>query len=160
MQSFLICLPRKWNLIYKWKHTMYFKENSGYHRGRWTEIKLFKKVPKNAQNVLDPLLSLYVYFFISKVLLKDQKMLNLKRKKKWLKRTFSPLCYVFGIPRHCQKKIMNILWRVINQNLNHRKQIKCFMVWVTFTKYLEAQIVKLLEFAFRPVHVCWSSMLS
>ena len=45
-------------------------------------MKVFLKVPKNAffsaQNVLDPLLSLYMYFFIPKVLLKDQKMLNLK----------------------------------------------------------------------------------
>ena len=45
----------------------------------------FKKSPKNAcftvQNVLDPLLSLYMYFFIPKVLLKDQKMLNLRRIK-------------------------------------------------------------------------------
>ena len=43
--------------------------------------KVFLKVPKNAsfsaQNVLDPLLSLYIYFFIPKVLLKDHKMLNL-----------------------------------------------------------------------------------
>ena len=47
--------------------------------------KFFLKVPKNArfsaQNVLDPLLSLHIYFFIPKVLLKDQKMLNLRRMK-------------------------------------------------------------------------------
>ena len=40
-------------------------------------------MPKNtffsAQNVLDPLLSLYMHFFMPKVLLKDQKMLNLRR---------------------------------------------------------------------------------
>ena len=35
----------------------------------------------NAQNVLGPLLSLYIYFFILKFLLKDQKMLNLRRIK-------------------------------------------------------------------------------
>jgi hypothetical protein len=47
--------------------------------------KKCQKMPKNAifsaQNVLDPLLSLYMYFFIPKVLLKDQKMLNLRRIK-------------------------------------------------------------------------------
>ena len=45
----------------------------------------FKKVPKNAcfsaQNVLGPLLSLHMYFNIPKMLLKDQKMLNLSRVK-------------------------------------------------------------------------------
>ena len=49
------------------------------------EIKFFKKGQKmpffSAQQILDPLLSLYMYFFIPKVLLKDQKMLNLKRIK-------------------------------------------------------------------------------
>ena len=35
----------------------------------------------SAENVLDPLLSLYMYCFLPKVLLKDQKMLNLRRKK-------------------------------------------------------------------------------
>ena len=48
-------------------------------------MKVFFKVPKNAdfsaQNVLDPLLSLHMYFFKAKVLLKDQKMLNLRRMK-------------------------------------------------------------------------------
>ena len=47
--------------------------------------KVFLKVPKNAffsaQNVLDPLLSLYMYFFIPNVLLKDQNILNLRRIK-------------------------------------------------------------------------------
>ena len=45
----------------------------------------FLKSAKNdffrAQNMLDPLLSLYMHFFIPKVLLKDQKMLNLRRIK-------------------------------------------------------------------------------
>jgi hypothetical protein len=44
--------------------------------------KGFLKSAKNvffiAQNVLYPLLSLYMYFFIPKVLLKYQKMLNLR----------------------------------------------------------------------------------
>ena len=48
-------------------------------------MKVFEKVPKSAffsaQNVLDPLLSLHVYFFIHKVLLKNQKMLKLRRMK-------------------------------------------------------------------------------
>ena len=48
-------------------------------------MKVFLKVPKkacfSAENVLDPLLSLHMYFFIPKVLLKDQKMLNLRRMK-------------------------------------------------------------------------------
>ena len=47
--------------------------------------KVFSKVPKiaffSAQNILDPVLSLYMYFFIPKVLLKDQKILNLRRIK-------------------------------------------------------------------------------
>ena len=59
------------------------------------ENKVFLKSAKNvffsAQNVLDPLLSLYMYFFIPKVLLKDQKMLNL-RKIKMDKRGPSDLC--------------------------------------------------------------------
>ena len=45
-------------------------------------LKLFFKVTNNvcfsAQNVLDPLLSLHMYFFIPKVLLNNQKMLNLR----------------------------------------------------------------------------------
>ena len=53
--------------------------------------KVFQKVPKSAffsaQNVLDPLLSLYIYFFIPKVLLKDQKMLNLRRIKNYSRGT-------------------------------------------------------------------------
>ena len=40
-------------------------------------LKSAKNVFFDVQNVLDPLLSLYVYLFIPKVLLKDQKMLNL-----------------------------------------------------------------------------------
>ena len=48
-------------------------------------MKVFKKVMKNAffsaQNILDPLISLHIYFFIPKLLLKDQKMLNLRRMK-------------------------------------------------------------------------------
>ena len=35
----------------------------------------------SAHNVLDLLLSLYMYCFLPKVLLKDQKMLNLRRMK-------------------------------------------------------------------------------
>ena len=35
----------------------------------------------SAQNVLDPLLSLYMHLFIPKVLLKDQKIPNLRRIK-------------------------------------------------------------------------------
>ena len=48
-------------------------------------MKVFLKIAKNAcfsaQNVLDPLLPLHMYFFIPKVLLKDQKMLNLRGMK-------------------------------------------------------------------------------
>ena len=48
-------------------------------------MKVFLNVPENAcfsaQNVLASLLSLHMYFFILKVLLKDQKMLNLRRMK-------------------------------------------------------------------------------
>ena len=40
-------------------------------------LKSAKNVFFDVQNVLDPLLSLYVYLFIPKVLLKDQKMLIL-----------------------------------------------------------------------------------
>ena len=42
-------------------------------------FKSAKNVFFRAQNMLDPLLSLYMHFFIPKVLLKDQKMLNLRR---------------------------------------------------------------------------------
>ena len=48
-------------------------------------LKSAKNVFFDVQNVLDPLLSLYVYLFIPKVLLKDQKMLNLWRMKKYRK---------------------------------------------------------------------------
>jgi hypothetical protein len=44
-------------------------------------FKSAKNVFFRAQNMLDPLLSLYMHFFIPKVLLKDQKMLNLRRIK-------------------------------------------------------------------------------
>ena len=49
-------------------------------------LKSAKNVFFDVQNVLDPLLSLYVYLFIPKVLLKDQKMLNLWRMKKYRKK--------------------------------------------------------------------------
>ena len=54
-------------------------------------LKSTKNVFFSAQNVLDPLLSLYMYFFIPKVLLKDQKMLNLRRIKNY-ERGPSDLC--------------------------------------------------------------------
>jgi hypothetical protein len=48
-------------------------------------LKVPKKCQKNAcfsaQKVLDPLLSLHMYFFTPNVLLKDQKMMNLRRMK-------------------------------------------------------------------------------
>ena len=44
-------------------------------------LKRAKNVFFSARNVLNPLLSLYMYFFIPKVLLKDQKMLSLRRIK-------------------------------------------------------------------------------
>ena len=50
-------------------------------------MKVFFKSAKqcnacfSAQNILDPLLSLHKYLFIPKVLLKDQKMLILRRWK-------------------------------------------------------------------------------
>ena len=51
---------------------------------------VFQKVPKNtffiAQNVLDPLLSLYIYFFIPE-------NTEFEKNKKSLKRIFLPLCY-------------------------------------------------------------------
>ena len=46
-------------------------------------LKSTKNIFFSAQNVLDPLLSLYMYQFIPKVLLKDQKMRNLRRIKKY-----------------------------------------------------------------------------
>ena len=46
-------------------------------------MKVFLKVPKkvfyNAKKVLDPLISLHMYFFIPKFLPKDPKMLNDKK---------------------------------------------------------------------------------
>ena len=47
-------------------------------------MKVFLKSVKiacfSARNVLEPLLSLHMYFFIPKVLLKDQTVLNLRMK--------------------------------------------------------------------------------
>ena len=47
-------------------------------------LKSAKNVFFRAQNVLYPLISLYIHFFTSKVLLEDQKMLNLRRIKEGL----------------------------------------------------------------------------
>ena len=44
-------------------------------------FKSAKNVFFRAQNVLDPVLLLYMHFFIPKVLLRDQKMLSLRRIK-------------------------------------------------------------------------------
>ena len=46
-------------------------------------LKSAKNVLFRAQNMLDPLLPLYMHFFIPKVLMKDQKMLNLRRIKNY-----------------------------------------------------------------------------
>ena len=48
------------------------------------KIKFFQKCQNvffSAQNILDPLHPLYIHFFIPKVLIKDPKMLNLRRIK-------------------------------------------------------------------------------
>ena len=71
-------------------------------------MKVFLKVQRNAcfsaQNVLDPLLSFYVYFFMPKVLLKDQKMLNLRRMKNDY-RGPSNLCAILNFHLNFRAKI-------------------------------------------------------
>ena len=60
---------------------MYTLRSTEEHGQKISFLKSAKNVFFRAQNMLDPLLSLYMHFFIPKVLLKDQKMLNLRRIK-------------------------------------------------------------------------------
>ena len=67
-------------------HPEFVKAESVYHlsQRKMNGNKVFKSAQNvffSAQNVLDPLLSLYMYSFI--LLLKDQKIVNLRRMKNY-----------------------------------------------------------------------------
>ena len=62
-------------------------------------MEVLKKLPKidtcSAQNVLDPLLSLHIYFFIPKILAVRPE--NFEFKKKIIKEDIRPLWYVIAV---------------------------------------------------------------